>query len=475
MVFSSLNFIFRFLPVFLFLYFITPARHRNLTLFGGSLVFYALGEPVYLILIVLSVCVNHHLGLCIARCPRRPKKRLFYFVTAMIYNFGMLFVFKYADFFLENINSVIGLVNRSAGTELPLVPLPGLGLPLGISFYTFQIASYIIDIYRGTQKPERSFVTLGTYLCMFPQLIAGPIVMYSDLSAQLKSRRITLEDFEDGLKTFALGLGSKVLLANRIYLLWNDIQVTGFDSISTPLAWLGAFAFSFQIFFDFYGYSLMAIGLGKMLGFTIPENFRFPYTAFSVSDFWRRWHITLGTWFRNYIYIPLGGNRGGLPQTIRNLFVVWALTGLWHGASWNFIIWGLLFFVLIVLEKLFLGRVFQKCRFLGHLYIIALIPVTWVIFSVTDLSYLWIYLTRLFPFLNGSSMWIFGTQDYLYALQNFGLLFGLCILFSTPLPAKLYRKHKKNPLVILALLGIFWLSVYYLVISINNPFLYFRF
>ena len=219
----------------------------------------------------------------------------------------------------------------------------------------------------------------------------------------------------------------------------------------------------------------MAAGLGRMLGFSIPENFRFPYAASSVSDFWRRWHITLGSWFRNYVYIPLGGNRNGRLRTIRNLFLVWALTGLWHGASWNFIIWGLLFFVLIALEKLFLGKVFHKCRFLGHLYIIALIPVTWVIFSVTDLSYLWTYLTRLFPFLNGSSVWAFGTQDYIYALQNFGPLFALCILFSTPLPAKLYRKHKKNPLIILTLLGIFWLSIYYLVVSTNNPFLYFRF
>ncbi|MDE7239257.1 MAG: MBOAT family protein, partial [Lachnospiraceae bacterium] len=302
MVFSSLTFIFRFLPVFLILYFITPVRYRNLTLFGGSLVFYALGEPVYIFLILLSVYINHHLGLSIARCPRRPKKRQFYFILAMLYDFGMLFVFKYTDFLLENINSLIGIVNRYAGIVLPEIPLLHLALPLGISFYTFQIASYIIDVYRSTQKPERSIVTLGTYLCMFPQLIAGPIVMYPDVSAQLKNRHISLEDFEDGLKTFAIGLGSKVLLANRIFLLWNDIQVTGFDSISTPLAWLGAFAYSFQIFFDFYGYSLMAIGLGQMLGFSLPENFRFPYAASSVSAFWRRWQITLGTWFRTYIY-----------------------------------------------------------------------------------------------------------------------------------------------------------------------------
>ncbi len=475
MVFSSLLFIFRFLPIFLAAYFLTPARFRNLTLLAGSLVFYAFGEPFYIVLIVLSVLINHKLGLCIARCPRRPRLRQFYFVLAMLYDFGMLFLFKYTDFLLENINALTGLINRSAGTQLPAVPLPELTLPLGISFYTFQIASYIINIYRGSQKPERSLLILGNYVCMFPQLIAGPIVIFSDISAQLKNRHVTAEAFENGLKTFVLGLGSKVLLANRIYLLWNDIQVTGFDSISTPLAWIGAFAFSFHIYFDFYGYSLMAIGLGEMLGFSIPENFRFPYVSTSVSEFWRRWHITLGAWFRTYIYIPLGGNREGRARTYRNLLIVWALTGLWHGASWNFVIWGLLFFVLISLEKLFLGKLFAKCRFLGHLYVIAVIPVTWIVFTVTDLRYLGVYLTRLFPFVNGSPLWIFGTQATIDALKTFGPLLLLCALFSTPLPAKLYRRHKKNPVTLLFLLGIFWLSVYYLVVSVNNPFLYFRF
>lgn len=475
MVFSSLIFIFRFLPLFLLAYFLTPERYRNFILFAGSLIFYAFGEPVYLFLILLSVLVNYSLGRGIARCPRRPKRRRFYLILAMLYNFGMLFLFKYTDFLLENLNALTALLNRHAGLQLPAIPLLGLTLPLGISFYTFQIVSYIIDVYRGVQKSEKSILTLGSYLCMFPQLIAGPIVVYSDVSGQLKKRHVTLEDFEDGLKSFILGLGSKVLLANRIYLLWNEIQVTGFDGISTPLAWIGAFAFSFQIFFDFYGYSLMAVGLGRMLGFRIPDNFRFPYSAASISEFWRRWHITLGAWFRNYVYIPLGGNRTGKLRTIRNLLIVWALTGLWHGASWNFVIWGLLFFVLISLEKLFLGKLFAKCRFLGHLYIIAVIPVTWVIFTVTDSKALLIYLNRLFPFVNGSPIWVFGTNDYLYALRNYAPLFLLCILFSTPLPARLYRKHKRNVLTLLFLLGVFWLSIYYLVISVNNPFLYFHF
>ncbi len=475
MVFSSLVFIFRFLPVFLIAYYLTPKAYRNVTLLIGSLVFYAFGEPVYLLLILLSLLVNYRLGLAISRQPKNPRRRWLLFVFAMLYNFGMLFFFKYTDFLIDNMNFLTSLLGRYFPVVIPAIPHLGFTLPLGISFYTFQIASYIIDVYRGRYKPERSILTLGVYLCMFPQLIAGPIIVYSDISGQLKKRTCTPEDFEDGLKTFVIGLGSKVLLANRIYLLWNDIQVTGYDSISTPLAWLGAFAYSFQIFFDFFGYSLMAIGLGQMIGFRIPENFNYPYVSRSISEFWRRWHITLGTWFREYVYIPLGGNRKGTLRTYRNLLIVWAFTGLWHGASWNFVIWGLLFAVLIILEKLFLGKVFQKLPFLGHLYVIAVIPVTWILFAITDSHELWIYMTRLFPVLNGSGYLSVNAGDYIYALQNFGPLLLLCIIFSTPLPARLYRKRKNNVVTLLLLLGIFWLSIYQLVVSVNNPFLYFRF
>lgn len=475
MVFSSLEFIFRFLPIFLILYYVTPAKHRNITLFIGSLVFYAFGEPVYLLLILLSLFINYRLGLKISRLPEHPYQRQFLFVLAMLYNFGMLFFFKYTNFLIDNINLLTSAVSGYTGISIPALEHLNVVLPLGISFYTFQIASYIIDLYRGRHKPETSFLNLGVYLCMFPQLIAGPIIVYSDIANDLKERKLRLEQFEDGLKTFVLGLGSKVLLANRIYLLWNDIQVTGYDSISTPLAWLGAFAYSFQIFFDFFGYSLMAIGLGQMIGFRIPQNFNYPYISHSISEFWRRWHITLGSWFREYIYIPLGGNRKGNFRTFRNLILVWAFTGLWHGASWNFVIWGLCFALLIILEKLFLGKVFQKLPFLGHLYIIAIIPVTWILFAITDTQELRIYITRLFPFLNGSDFWSINPTDYLYALQNFWPLLVLCILFSTPLPAKLYRKYQNNVITLFILLGIFWLSIYQLVVSVNNPFLYFRF
>ena len=475
MVFSSLEFIFRFLIFFLIAYYITPKRFRNVILLAGSLFFYAWGEPIYLILIILSILVNHRLGRSIEKHSEKKGLQRFLFFLALLYDFGMLFLFKYADFFIDNLNALFAFAKPYIGYNLPVLRKLGLTLPLGISFYTFQIASYIIDIYRKKHPSEKSVLQLGVYLCMFPQLIAGPIIVYSNVSAQIKERTYSLEDFEDGLKTFVIGLGSKVLLANRIFLLWNNIQVTGFDCISTPLAWLGAFAYSFQIFFDFFGYSLMAIGLGKMLGFRIPDNFNYPYMATSVSDFWRRWHITLGAWFREYIYIPLGGNRKGHLRTIRNLFLVWALTGLWHGANWNFVIWGLLFFVLISLEKLFLGKVFRAVPFLGHLYIIALIPLTWILFAITNAHDLWIYFTRLFPFLNGSSLWSVHHTDYIEALHMYGPIFLVCILFSTPLPAKLYRRFKNNIITLLILLAIFWLSIYYLAISSNNPFLYFRF
>ncbi len=475
MVFSSLEFIFRFFIIFIIAYYISPKRFRNFVLLVGSLFFYAWGEPVYLILIVLSILVNHRLGRLIEKYTEKRRLCKFFFLLAMFYDFGMLVLFKYADFIIDNLNAIFSFAEAHTGYALPALHRIGLTLPLGISFYTFQIASYIIDIYRGKHKSEKSVLQLGVYLCMFPQLIAGPIIVYSDMAEQIKERTYSLENFEDGLKTFVIGLGSKVLLANRISLLWNNIQVTGFDCISTPLAWLGAFSYSFQIFFDFFGYSLMAIGLGKMLGFRIPENFNYPYMATSVSDFWRRWHITLGAWFREYIYIPLGGNRKGRLRTIRNLFLVWALTGLWHGASWNFVIWGLLFFALLSIEKLFLGKVFRAVPLLGHLYIIALIPLTWILFAITDAKNLWIYFTRLFPFLNGSSPWSVHSTDYLEALQMYGPLFLVCILFSTPLPAKLYHRFKNNIITLLVLLAVFWLSIYYLAISSNNPFLYFRF
>ena len=471
MVFSSLTFLFAFLPIFLILYYCSPAKYRNGLLFTGSLVFYGIGEPLYLCLIICSVLVNLGIGLFIDRSERLSGKRL-WLITGLLYNFGLLFFFKYTNFFLENINGVLRLCHSS--TQLKLLELT---LPLGISFYTFQIVSYIVDVYRGKVEADHSVISLGAYLCMFPQLIAGPIVVYSDVRRELHKRTITIHNLDDGLKTFILGLGFKVLLANRVGTLWNEVCTIGFESISTPLAWLGSLAYSMQLYFDFCGYSLMAIGLGKMLGFTIPENFHHPYLSRSVTDFWRRWHITLGAWFREYVYIPLGGNRKGRIRTIVNLGIVWLLTGFWHGAAWNFILWGVFIFLLEILEKNLLLPVLNHksiaAHIFSHIYMILYILVSWTIFAISDFNQLAMYLARMFPFFGmGHTL---NSYDFVKYLTDYSVLLICCILFCTAGPEKLYHRFKNKLGGIVIALIIFWYSVYYLAIGMNNPFLYFRF
>lgn len=471
MVFSSLTFLFAFLPIFLVLYYCSPAKYRNGLLFTDSLVFYGIGEPLYLCLIICSVLVNLGIGLFIDRSERLSGKRL-WLITGLLYNFGLLFFFKYTNFFLENINGVLRLCHSS--TQLKLLELT---LPLGISFYTFQIVSYIVDVYRGKVKADHSVISLGAYLCMFPQLIAGPIVVYSDIRRELHERTITIHNLDDGLKTFILGLGFKVLLANRVGTLWNEVCTIGFESISTPLAWLGSLAYSMQLYFDFCGYSLMAIGLGKMLGFTIPENFHHPYLSRSVTDFWRRWHITLGAWFREYVYIPLGGNRKGRIRTIVNLGIVWLLTGFWHGAAWNFILWGVFIFLLEILEKNLLLPVLNHksiaAHIFSHIYMILYILVSWTIFAISDFNQLAMYLARMFPFFGmGHTL---NSYDFVKYLTDYSVLLICCILFCTAGPEKLYHRFKNKLGGIVIALIIFWYSVYYLAIGMNNPFLYFRF
>ncbi|MBQ8824788.1 MAG: MBOAT family protein, partial [Ruminococcus sp.] len=334
MVFSSINFIFTFLPIFLIAYYFTPAKFKNAVLLTGSIVFYALGDKYYTFLLIGSLLVNYLLGRAIGDNSQYPSKRKMWFVIAMIFNFGMLVFFKYTNFLIENINI---LLNTFSIGSLPKVNIVS---PLGISFYVFQIVSYIADVYMGKQKAVYNIVNLGTYLCMFPRITMGPIIQYSEQAMELRTKKISILSLEDGLKTFIIGLGSKVLLANPMGTLWAGMSRYGYESISSPYAWLGAFAYSFQIYFDFAGYSLMAMGLGKMIGFTIPQNFNHPYISGSISEFWRRWHMTLGRWFKNYLYFPLGGSRCSKAKMIRNTFIVWAFTGLWHGASWNFVLWG---------------------------------------------------------------------------------------------------------------------------------------
>ena len=463
MVFSSLLFLFWFIPIFFALYFICPAKWRNIVLFAGSIVFYAWGEPSYLILIFISILVNWLAGLGLARSeegrPYTPSEKII-FIAALVFDFGMLMIFKYTGFFVQNINSI-------AETT---IPDPHLTLPLGISFYTFQIASYVIDLYRGKIKYEKNPLTLGTYLVMFPQLIAGPIVVYSHVSKELHERRITLEAVSAGIQTFIMGLASKVLIANTVGQLWDDLAAKGYENISMPLAWLGVVAFTLQIYFDFNGYSLMAIGLGKMLGFNIPQNFNYPYISKSLTEFWRRWHMTLSGWFRDYVYIPLGGNRKGAGRTYVNLFIVWFLTGFWHGAGWNFIFWGLFFFVFLSVEKSFLARFLEKHGAVARVYALVFIGLSWLIFAITDLPQLGIYFTRLISFSSLGSC-----EDAVYYLRNYGAVLLLGCVFSTPVLSGLYEKIKGRFAGIAVQLALLFLCVCYLADASYNPFLYFRF
>ncbi len=463
MVFSSLLFLFWFIPIFFAVYFLCPAKWRNTVLFLGSIVFYAWGEPAYLILIFISILVNYVAGLGLradhADGNRTVLEKLI-FAAAMVFDFGMLIVFKYTGFFVENINDLFGTALRD----------PGLTLPLGISFYTFQIASYVIDLYRGKIKCEKNPLTLGTYLVMFPQLIAGPIVVYSQVSEQLHERKITPEKVSSGITTFILGLSSKVLIANTVGALWNDLEAIGYERISMPLAWLGVVAFTLQIYFDFNGYSLMAIGLGKMLGFDIPQNFNYPYISLSLTEFWRRWHMTLSGWFRDYVYIPLGGNRKGKTRTYLNLFIVWFLTGFWHGAGWNFICWGLFFFVFLSLEKSFLARFLEEHKAIARIYSLLFIGLSWMIFAITDFAKLGVYTTRLAAFSSLSCC-----DDVIYYLRNYGVVMILGCIFSTPVFAKRFENIRQKPLGIALQIVLLFVCVCYLADASYNPFLYFRF
>ena len=458
MIFSSLLFLFRFLPVFFIIYYLVPQRFKNVTLLIGSIIFYAWGEPKFLVLIIVSILVNYLAGLLIAHFDKsKSKLKTVTLAVAVTYNLLALFVFKYIDFFISNINGVFG-------TEFKLFELT---LPLGISFYTFQIMSYVIDLYNGKIKVEKSPVILGTYLSMFPQLIAGPIVVYSDVSEKLHERKVTLNQIEEGIATFILGLGSKVLVANNVGMLWDDIAAIGYENIHAGTAWLGVIAFSLQIFFDFNGYSLMAIGLGKMLGFEFPKNFDFPYISRSLTEFWRRWHITLSTWFRDYVYIPLGGNRKGQARTYVNLFIVWFLTGFWHGAGWNFIFWGLFFFVMLSVEKSGLKKFLDTHLMVSRVYSIVLIGLSWMIFAITDIKELGIYFSKLIAF--GID------NNAIYFVRNYGIILIVGCVLSTPIFKGLYERNRKKPLGIILLCLILVTSVAYLTDATYNPFLYFRF
>lgn len=475
MIFSSLLFLFIFLPAVLALYFLAPRGLRNLILFVASLVFYAWGEPVYVVLMIFSTVLDYTCGLCIARYRRlaRPVAARVWLLVSMAGNLGLLGFFKYANFFVDNLNHIPGVA----------LSLPAVALPIGISFYTFQTMSYTIDVYRGQVEAQRNIISFGAYVALFPQLIAGPIVQYKTIAQQLMHRRENFDQFSYGIVRFMSGLGKKVLLANNIGYLWGLVSAGDPAQLPVLTAWLGILAYTFQIYFDFSGYSDMAIGLGNMFGFRFLENFNYPYMSKSITEFWRRWHISLGTWFREYVYIPLGGNRRGLGLQLRNICVVWLLTGLWHGASWNFVVWGVYFGVWLVLEKLFLLRWLEKApAFVGHLYTMLLVTVSWVIFyfdsSLGGMTKAARYLQTMF----GMGAAGFADTQSIYYLLNYILLFLVLIFACTDLPSKLSRRFLEHarPWVgtlvqNVCLSGVFLLSVAYLVNSSYNPFLYLRF
>ena len=465
MSFTTIEFMFRFLPIFLIVYYVVPTRYKNMILLIGSFVFYAWGQHFYLLLLMLSIVVNYTFGRLIGE--RRAQKKLL-LVLGLIYNFGLLVFFKYTNFFIENINALL----TATHVQIPTISVV---MPLGISFYTFQVVSYLVDVYRGDQRPVKNIINLGVYIAMFPQVTSGPIGLYSELEPTLLRRHCSVLNLESGLKTFIIGLGAKMLLANPMGTLWAGMSRYGYETLSCPYAWLGAFGYSFQLYFDFAGYSLMAMGLGQMLGLYVPRNFDHPYISGSMAEFWRRWHMTLGRWFKKYLYFPLGGSRCSFAKTIRNTFVVWAFTGLWHGASWNFVLWGLIFFVLLTIERLGLGKLLAKTKVLKHIYVIFLIPLTWVVFALPNMQDIGTYFSRLFPFFADNTASFVNTKDVIRALHDYWYLLIACVVFCLPFPSRWYEKHKNSKLVILGLVLIYLMSVYKMQTQTSNPFLYYQF
>ena len=468
MLFSSIVFLFTFLPVVLILYYLLPVRFRNVILLLASLVFYAWGEPVYLFLMLLSILFNYFSGLDIARNlqDKRAAKRSLVF--NLIINLAVLGFFKYEGFVLDTLNGI-----------LPVhISYHALPLPIGISFYTFQILSYIIDVYRGNVKVQTNLPNFALYVTMFPQLIAGPIVQYADVDEQLASREVSWTKFGEGSMYFIRGLAKKVLLANTSGMIFTEVSGLAKGNIAVVTAWLGAFAYMFQIYFDFSGYSDMAIGLGKMFGFEFNMNFNYPYVAKSITEFWRRWHISLSSWFRDYVYIPLGGNRVSKIKHIRNLLIVWFLTGLWHGAAWNFVAWGLYYGVILIIEKYLLSPVLDRLPdVVRHIYSIVLVVIGWVLFFSSSFGQAADYIRVMF----GAGAHGFADRESMYLLTSNLILWLILIFGSTPLVHFRYehmlRSKKWNTTIINSVVyaALFIVCIAYLVTETYNPFLYFRF
>ena len=461
MSFSDLTFLFYFLPLFFAVYYIVPFRFKNAVLVLGSAAFYFLGAGARDCLL-LGASIVFHYALARGMEGRTVHVRKALLVFGLCIDLFGLVYFKYAAFILENLGKLTGQA----------FSLVHLALPLGISFYLFQSVGYLIDVFRGRQA-EKNFIDFTAFVLAFPQLTMGPILRYDEWRGALKERTIAREDIFLGFECFAVGLCFKVLLADQLAPLWASLERIGYEYLSTPLAWLGAVSYSLQLYFDFSGYSLMAMGLGQMLALPVPRNFDLPYTARSVSEFYRRWHITLGTWFRDYLYIPLGGSRRGKARTALALTVVWVFTGLWHGASWNFVLWGVMLLAFILLEKFCIGSFLKEHKFLSHLYLLFVIPQTWVVFRITKLSDVGAYFSRLFPFFGTHSA--VSAQDAVKLLASYWWLLLLAIFFCLPQPRRFYEKHRGSLLVQLPLFLLFWVCVYFIATSSGNAFLYSRF
>lgn len=467
MVLSTPVFMFGFLVLTLLVYYAMPLKWRNAVLLCSSLFFYYWGEQAYTIIMIVSTLIDFSHGWLVDYFKKKNADGFAKLAVAssVFFNLSILFVFKYWDFFAN-------FLRKIGGIHLPTLEV---ALPIGISFYTFQTMSYTIDVYRGDAKKQNNLVHFGTFVTLFPQLIAGPIIKYKDVGEQIDNRIHSVERFASGIFVFMIGLAKKLLLANNIGQLWESYEMVRPEEMSVGGAWLGILAFAFQIYFDFSGYSDMAVGLGRMFGFEFMENFHYPYISKSITEFWRRWHISLSTWFREYLYIPLGGNRCKKSRWIFNLLVVWAATGIWHGASWNYLLWGVFFFVVLVVEKIFLGNGLKKMPgFLQHIYTIILLLISWTVFAIEDISHLCSYLKVMLG-LSGAPIWDdFGT----YNVTNYGVVLMACILCSTPiLKSRFQRFPKKLKMVfaVILLMVALLICTSYLVAGTYNPFLYFRF
>ena len=464
MVFSTPLFLFYYLTLVLLVYYVSPVRFRNFVLLIASLFFYYWGEQAYTVIMLLSIGIDYTHGIIVHRCKEKGNDRgaKLAVASSVVFNLAILFFFKYWDFAARSLQAV----------GIGFMPELSISLPIGISFYTFQTMSYTIDVYRGDARVQKNIIHFGTFVTLFPQLIAGPIIKYKDLDDQLRERSHCVDRFASGAQRFVVGLAKKLLLANNLGQLWDVFKATPAEELTFVGAWLGILAFAFQIYFDFSGYSDMAIGLGRLFGFEFMENFNYPYISRSITEFWRRWHISLSTWFREYLYIPLGGNRCSKGRWLLNLLIVWAATGIWHGASWNYLLWGLYFFCLLILEKLLLGKWLGKMpKIFQHLYVMVMVLVSWAIFALEDLGQLGSYL-RAMAGLNGG---LLVNGETLYYLWNFLPVLVIAAIGSTPLVAKLWSRVQNKVIRIAVLILGLILCTAYVVASTYNPFLYFRF